>query len=78
MSILHGNSGRAPSTGRRQAAEAAGLIGAEALECIVEGRLLGMLEDWSPSFLGYHIYFRSRRQSSPALALVVGALRYRG
>jgi len=29
-----------------------------------------------PSFPGYHIYYASRLQHSPALALVVGALRH--
>jgi len=27
---------------------------------------------------GYHLYYPSRRQQSPALALLVEALRYRG
>lgn len=34
------------------------------------------LEDWCLAFPGYHVYFPSRRQSSPALALLVAALRY--
>jgi len=41
------------------------------------GRLQSVLEDWSPSFPGYHLYYPSRRQSARALALVVDALRYR-
>jgi DNA-binding transcriptional LysR family regulator len=47
-----------------------------ALEHIAAGRLVQVLDDWAPSFPGYHIYFASRLQSSPALALVVGALRH--
>ena len=39
------------------------------------GRLVPVLEDWWPSFPGYHLYYPSRRQMSPALALVVEALR---
>jgi AraC family transcriptional regulator len=39
-------------------------------------RLICVLEDWMPSFPGYHIYYASRLQHSPALALVVGALRH--
>jgi hypothetical protein len=35
------------------------------------------LEDWSPSFTGYHLYYPSRRQVSPAFATVVEALRHR-
>lgn len=39
------------------------------------GRLQRVLEDWSPTFPGYHLYYPSRRQSSPAFALVLEALR---
>jgi DNA-binding transcriptional LysR family regulator len=42
-----------------------------------EGRLIRMLEDWCPPFPGYHLYYPSRRQTSPAFTLVVDALRYR-
>lgn len=42
------------------------------------GRLQCVLEDWSPTFPGLHVYYPSRRQSSRALTLVVDALRYRG
>jgi len=44
---------------------------------IAAGRLVPMLEDWSPPFPGYHLYYPSRRQHSPAFALLVEALRYR-
>jgi DNA-binding transcriptional LysR family regulator len=44
---------------------------------IAAGRLVWVLEEWSPPFPGYHLYFASRRQSSPAFALLVEALRYR-
>lgn len=44
---------------------------------ISAGRLVSMLEDWSPPFPGYHLYYPSRRQSSPAFLLLVEALRYR-
>ena len=43
---------------------------------IAEGHLIRVLEDWSPAFPGYHLYYPSRRQQSPAFALVVEALRY--
>jgi len=43
---------------------------------VAAGRLVRVLEDWAPSFPGYHIYYASRLQSSPALALVVNALRH--
>jgi DNA-binding transcriptional LysR family regulator len=42
-----------------------------------DGRLVRVLEDWCPPYSGYHLYYPSRRQSSPAFALVVDALRYR-
>jgi len=48
-----------------------------ALPHIAKGRLKRVLEPWCPPFPGYHLYFPSRRQSSPALALLVDALRYR-
>ena len=49
-----------------------------ALRLVAEGRLVRVLEDWCPPFPGYHLYYPSRRQASPAFALVVEALRYRG
>jgi DNA-binding transcriptional LysR family regulator len=42
------------------------------------GRLVRVLEDWTPPFPGYYLYYPSRRQQSPAFALLVEALRYRG
>jgi DNA-binding transcriptional LysR family regulator len=47
------------------------------LEHVAAGRLEQVLQDWCPPFSGYHLYYASRRQSSPAFALVVEALRYR-
>ena len=44
---------------------------------IDEGRLRRVLEDWCPPFPGYHLYYPSRRQASPAFALVLEALRHR-
>lgn len=43
-----------------------------------EGRLIGVLADWCPPLPAYHLYYPSRRQQSPAFALLVDALRYRG
>jgi LysR substrate binding domain. len=42
------------------------------------GTLVRVLEDWCPPFAGYHLYYPSRRQSSPAFDVLVQALRYRG
>ncbi|WJS99258.1 LysR family transcriptional regulator [Novosphingobium humi] len=47
-------------------------------EGVASGRLVRVLEDWCPPFAGYHLYYPSRRQASPAFALLVDALRYRG
>jgi DNA-binding transcriptional LysR family regulator len=44
---------------------------------LAAGRLKRVLEDWCPSFPGYHLYYPSRRQPSPAFALLVNTLRYR-
>jgi DNA-binding transcriptional LysR family regulator len=45
---------------------------------LADGRLLAVLADWCPPYPGYHLYYPSRRQPTPAFALLVGALRYRG
>jgi DNA-binding transcriptional LysR family regulator len=45
---------------------------------ITAGRLVRVLADWCPPFAGYHLYYPSRRQPSPAFSLLVDALRYRG
>lgn len=47
-------------------------------EPIARGELVHVLADWAPRFPGYHLYYPSRRQQSPAFALLVEALRYRG
>ena len=41
------------------------------------GRLERVLSDWCPPYPGLHLYYPSRRQASPAFALLVEALRYR-
>jgi DNA-binding transcriptional LysR family regulator len=45
---------------------------------VAEGRLIRVLDDWCSPFSGYHLYYPSRRQPTPAFALMVDALRYRG
>lgn len=47
-------------------------------KAVSDGRLVRVLEDWTPPFPGYHLYYPNRRQQSPAFALLVEALRYRG
>lgn len=48
-----------------------------AAEGIRQGRWLSVLEDWCPYFTGYHLYYPSRRQMSPALSVIIDALRFR-
>ncbi|KZC17282.1 LysR family transcriptional regulator [Rhodanobacter sp. FW510-R12] len=45
---------------------------------IADGSLQRLLADWCPPFPGYHLYYPSRRQPSPAFSLLVDALRKRG
>ena len=47
-------------------------------EHVASGRLIRVLEDWCEPFVGYHLYYPSRRQHTPAFLLLVEALRYRG
>lgn len=47
-------------------------------EHIEAGRLVQVLKEWCPSFPGYHFYYPSRCQSSPAFVLLVDALRFQG
>ena len=44
---------------------------------IKDGRLVRVLADWCPPFAGFHLYYPSRRQPTPAFAVLVEALRYR-
>ena len=42
-----------------------------------DGRLMRVLDDWCPPLPGYHLYYPSRRQPTPAFSLIVEALRHR-
>ena len=42
---------------------------------ITEGRLQRVLTKWCPAFTGYHLYYPSRRQASPAFQLLLETLR---
>ncbi len=46
-------------------------------EGVREGRYKVALDDWCPYFSGYHLYYPSRRHMSPALTILIDALRYR-
>ena len=45
---------------------------------LAAGRLVRLLEDWTPPFPGYFLYYPSRRQMKPALAALVAILREQG
>ncbi|HUO22108.1 MAG TPA: LysR family transcriptional regulator [Caulobacteraceae bacterium] len=49
-----------------------------AAPALADGRLTRLLQDWCPAWPGYHLYYASRRQASPAFKVIVDALRYRG
>jgi len=44
---------------------------------LADGRLIRVLADWCPPFSGCHLYYPSRRQPTPAFALLVDTLRHR-
>jgi len=44
-------------------------------ELITAGQLVQVLDDWSPMFAGYYLYYPTRRQNSPAFAIIIDALR---
>jgi DNA-binding transcriptional LysR family regulator len=44
---------------------------------IAAGDLVQVLDDWRPTYPGYHLYYPSRRNASPAFLLVLEALRLR-
>jgi DNA-binding transcriptional LysR family regulator len=44
---------------------------------IDDGQLVRVLDDWCAPFAGYHLYYPSRRQTTPAFALLIDVLRYR-
>lgn len=44
---------------------------------IASGELMQVLDDWSPFFDGYFLYYPSRRQNLPAFRIIVDVLRHR-
>ncbi len=44
---------------------------------IAEGSLVLVLDDWSPMFDGYYLYYPGARQNSPAFNVIVDTLRHR-
>lgn len=45
-------------------------------EHLESGELVRVLANWCPPCSGYHLYYPSRRQPTPAFALLVDSLRY--
>jgi DNA-binding transcriptional LysR family regulator len=45
------------------------------LDDLATGRLVQVLDDWSPFFQGYYLYYPSKRQNAPAFSVVIHALR---
>lgn len=47
------------------------------LQHVKSGRLRPVLSEWCPTFQGYHLYYPSRRNHSPAFSAFVDAFRHR-
>lgn len=45
---------------------------------VARRQLVQLLDDWCPPIPGFHLYYPSRRQHSPAFQLVLELLRHRG
>lgn len=43
---------------------------------VARGELAVTLDEWCPKIAGYHLYYPSRRQQSPAFQVIVDALRH--
>ena len=71
------NSGSALLTGALQGFGLAYLQEGQVRPYLADGRLIRVLADWCEPYAGYHLYYPSRRQLSPAFGLLVDALRYR-
>ena len=46
-----------------------------AAAALADGRLVRVMEDWSPSFDGFYLYYPGRRQMRPALRAFVDFFR---
>ncbi|MDB5721639.1 MAG: transcriptional regulator, LysR family protein, partial [Alphaproteobacteria bacterium] len=68
------------ATIRRAAVDGLGLVNLPqdyVAEDLAQRRLVRVLDDWCPPRPGYHLYYPSRRQPTPAFALILDALRHR-
>jgi DNA-binding transcriptional LysR family regulator len=53
------------------------LLDHEVAPFVTDGRLARLLDDWTPPFPGFHLYYPSRRQMRPILEAFIKALRRR-
>jgi DNA-binding transcriptional LysR family regulator len=49
----------------------------QVLRQLADGRLIRVLEDWYPPFVGYHLYYPSRPPPNTGVRSAAEALRYR-
>jgi DNA-binding transcriptional LysR family regulator len=45
---------------------------------LASNQLVEVLEEWCPTIQGYHLYYPSRRQTSPAFSAFLAAIHFRG
>lgn len=46
-------------------------------DALAAGKLVQVLDDWCPRFSGFHLYYPSRRQLSPAMLVIIEMLHFR-
>ena len=44
---------------------------------VAKGQFISVLEDWCPTWPGFHLYYPNRRQPTRAMSLLVDALRFK-
>ena len=69
-----------PRTALQAAVDGVGIayvIGLESAALVAEGRLVRVLESWSPRFPGFYLYYPSHRQVPPTLRAFVQFLKGR-
>jgi DNA-binding transcriptional LysR family regulator len=54
------------------------ILEAQARPFIESGELVHLLQEWTPAFPGYYLYYPSRRQVPPVLGALIAAIRRRG
>ena len=45
---------------------------------LADGRLVSVMQNWCPKFLGLHAYYPSRRYASRALSAIIDTIRHQG